>query len=702
MRRRITLYIGSQLADLADDALVLFSYTRTELNNPSAVKNTYSKKITLPGTQQNCRIFGHYERLDRRTVGGSGRDDTGTKFTAIHRTPFRIYDEMSRCLESGYVKLESIAEDCHGVRSFDVTLFGGMGSFLYGLMYKGDGTLRSLANIYLRPGDTGGYPETEFQINPSSADVKAGWTWLKTHPLGAISAGTSQYEIINFAPCYNGLPPSEFDAQRAIMPCDDAQYNLPAQQGYEGLRVGNKRLCLVSFAQKHTEWHMRELRAYLQRPIVRLRAIIDAITIQENNGGYDVTLDPGFFNSDNPYYNDTWLTMPMMPVHTGPTVPSYLKGDFFGTGMTPADVLVSFAKAFGLIIDVDEVNKRVKISQRANFFYNAAAPIDATDRIDTTSVTSQPYSFTKRIIRFAHQQYGLFAEQYAAKYGRTYGGFDVDTGTEWEDTVEDTLAGSVFRGAPEALETSKYFCYYYLSYGAPDLPSAFIDPGAKYRLFAIGSQDIKDFDVPALPNNVIRTYYGNTPYLDDLPKLQLHGEDENAQTGEGVLVFYRGTFTPSRNIWSLTDNTAEMLQLNNGGPCWDPLAKLYRPAVALDELPVFSRYFVLDGNTLYKGLDFGVPREVALPGMQIAAGSGVYHQYWQRYIEDRCDVDSRVVRCKMDLRGLDVGNGLLARPVFWRNSVWVINKIEDYSLTTYDFAKVELIKVKDLWNYKSL
>ena len=57
-----------------------------------------------------------------------------------------------------------------------------------------------------------------------------------------------------------------------------------------------------------TEWQVRETFVHIQqRPAFRLRRFIEACTYPENNGGYTVNLDPSFFNTENPYYNDTYV-----------------------------------------------------------------------------------------------------------------------------------------------------------------------------------------------------------------------------------------------------------------------------------------------------------------------------------------------------------------------------------------------------------
>ena len=63
---------------------------------------------------------------------------------------------------------------------------------------------------------------------------------------------------------------------------------------------------------EHTGDEMHEFRSYLQRPVLNVKKAIEAICDSENNGGYSVELDSHFFNSDNPYWTDTWVTLPLL------------------------------------------------------------------------------------------------------------------------------------------------------------------------------------------------------------------------------------------------------------------------------------------------------------------------------------------------------------------------------------------------------
>ena len=99
MRRKISLYIGGELADLDDQSLVLFNYTMEDLSNPTIVKNSFSQQVTLPWTPNNNRIFGDFFRPDRTTNQAGG--ETGVAFNPAVKTPFSIYNELGEILQIG-------------------------------------------------------------------------------------------------------------------------------------------------------------------------------------------------------------------------------------------------------------------------------------------------------------------------------------------------------------------------------------------------------------------------------------------------------------------------------------------------------------------------------------------------------------------------------------------------------------------------
>ena len=297
MRRKVELWIGNLRADLADDAFVLMNYTMEDLAAPAVVRNGFSKQVTLPGTTANNRIFGEIFRNDRQTQY-SASVETGVFFDPTRKTSWRLYNERSELLDSGYLRLDAVTRKRNAVVDYKVTLFGGLGQFLYGLAYDADGNKRTLAGLdFLGTED----PDAEFDFTLNAASVRAAWQRIAA----ATGAPSQMWDVVNFAPCYNGRPSGAFDANKGLMNVITTGLD-PDGTGTIG------GVALVTLAKDYTEWQAKDLRSYLQRPVVRLRSIIEAVCNPDNNGGWTVDLDPAFFSASNDYWQKTWLTLPLV------------------------------------------------------------------------------------------------------------------------------------------------------------------------------------------------------------------------------------------------------------------------------------------------------------------------------------------------------------------------------------------------------
>ena len=316
MRNKVQLYIEGVRADLDENAFLLLNYTQEDLSNPTIVKNSFSKQITLKGTPANDAIFGHLHRNDRNTLYGSPYH--GPYFDPCRKTSFVLYNEANEILESGYLKLDSI-KTTGKKHSFVCTLFGGLGSFLYGISYKPNGEKMTLADL-----DYG--VNLDFTINRQAvADA-----WAR---IGGDTSKSAKWDYINFVPAYNGKPSKPFDANKGIVHALTA--GLPATDGEYSAFNG---LALVTLDSEVTEQEAKDYRSYLQNPCFRMKEIIYALTGSLNNGGYTVNLDSEFFDDSNPYWDKMWITLPQLTdLNIDEASTSYSKVASIGADMTVND-----------------------------------------------------------------------------------------------------------------------------------------------------------------------------------------------------------------------------------------------------------------------------------------------------------------------------------------------------------------------------
>lgn len=290
MRNTVRLYIEGRQADLDDSSFILFNYTQEDLSNPTIVKNSFTKQITLKGTPTNDLIFGFINRNDRRTLYASPYN--GPWFDPCRKTEFVLYNDRQEILEDGYLKLDKVVTEGKS-HSFIVTLYGGLGSFLYGLSYKSSGAKMSLDDLFTN--------SIDFVINATT--VKNAWARL-----GGDTSKPAKYDTINFMPGYFGYPSAPFDANKCLIKASQ----IAVEGEKEGYYTREGGYTLVTLPNKVTGNEAKDYRSYLQKPILNMAAVINAICNSSNNGGYTVNLDAEFFDAQNPYWSETWLTLPML------------------------------------------------------------------------------------------------------------------------------------------------------------------------------------------------------------------------------------------------------------------------------------------------------------------------------------------------------------------------------------------------------
>jgi hypothetical protein len=288
MKRSISLYIGDTRADLQDDTFVVFNYALTNLTNPAIQRNSWSQSVTLPRTPANNKLFGDAFRVDR-TAGTGG---SGAAFNASRKTSFAIYSAAGEIVVSGYLKLDAVTPS-----GYEVSLFGGLGSFYYALSYDEAGNKRTLADL-----DYG--MSLDFDITAQA--VLDAWARL-----GGDTSKPAMWDVINFAPCYDGIP-DKFGADKALaIPADvglhsnfikDGKTYYPASSGHY----------LFSLAEAVDGWAAHDLRSYLQRPVLSVWKMLQALARPENSGGW--TLDLTDINDTDKWpLRDCWLTRPLLP-----------------------------------------------------------------------------------------------------------------------------------------------------------------------------------------------------------------------------------------------------------------------------------------------------------------------------------------------------------------------------------------------------
>ena len=295
------LYIKGKYVDVDDDQLFLFTYSNNSVESPEAIKNNYSKTITVKGTPNNNKLFDELYLLD----------SVVNRFDTSKREEFELYDNGS-LIESGYVKLNSIKYEKNNP-SYEITLYGMLGDFFYKLAYKDDSndvelSLKDLQYNYKRlPVLLGQGDDTPSQnVDSLSQDVdetKTIFYWNSDFIWNSwLMQFTDKYphqnecweDFVTAAPVYSGYN-EDFDNDVVV-----TNMNYPVD--YDSILPSTIKNGADTYSTKYNyakiktdreldQWEIRDLRSSFQRPALKLDKLFKKIVDYSKQNGYEVVFD---------------------------------------------------------------------------------------------------------------------------------------------------------------------------------------------------------------------------------------------------------------------------------------------------------------------------------------------------------------------------------------------------------------------------
>lgn len=286
----LKIYIQGKEIDLDNSTVVSLNYQATDFEKPSAVKNAYTKSITVSGTKRNNQIFKNIWKIDSQYNNFNPKE----RISAI----ICVGDTL---VYSGYITLDSITNDSKKGITYSFTFYGNTGDFFYNLMYDENGDERSMDSLYFRFKDV--------DNNIYTKDYENNYTLIpmSTDYLGRIFDNFNNN--IDYMPDITPIPLNQgiyqdFDNSKVMVNSN----NMPDQWTYIVDWSGNTKdgyYLLDAGDRDLIEWETQSLRANRQQLAVRTKTILDAISNPENNGGYTVQWDSDITSTR--WYSDSYI-----------------------------------------------------------------------------------------------------------------------------------------------------------------------------------------------------------------------------------------------------------------------------------------------------------------------------------------------------------------------------------------------------------
>lgn len=319
------LYIKGKYVDVDDDQLFLFTYSNNSVESPEAIKNNYSKTITVKGTPNNNKLFDELYLLD----------SVINRFDTSKREPFELYDN-GNLIESGYVKLNAIKYEKNNP-SYEITLYGMLGDFFYKLAYKDDSndvelSLKDLQYNYKRlPVLLGLGDATPSQTVDSLSEyvdeTKTLFYWNSDFIWNSwLMQFTDKYphqnecweDFVTAAPVYSGYN-EDFDNDVVV-----TNMNYPPK--YDDIMPKSIKNGADTYSTKYNyakiktdreldQWEIRDLRSSFQRPALKLDKLFKKIVDYSKQNGYEIVFDKDIDftgekdNALNNYFHKSYILL---------------------------------------------------------------------------------------------------------------------------------------------------------------------------------------------------------------------------------------------------------------------------------------------------------------------------------------------------------------------------------------------------------
>ena len=304
MKAEIVLKINGNKVDIINSEefaqQFAITYSFSDLYEPDKVTDSYSKSITLPGTANNNAIFGHIWKIDSINI---------EQFNASQLSNFELYLN-NELWQSGTAQLTEITRS-NNTYSYKVTLFGTVTKVMSMLL---NSDIDDESNKLLRSLK---YPS---KLRHTLNDMMLYMMWNSSYYNGIVNLN----DYMNYVPCQNGLY-DNFDSSKTLTPAlpwltgdkkgpdTDHPYLTCTAVAYKETNYasdnGNNHITIASSGdQEFDEYSLLQWRVEYQRPAVRMNKLIEQI-VKDASTDASINLDSDFFNINNPYWYNTYLTL---------------------------------------------------------------------------------------------------------------------------------------------------------------------------------------------------------------------------------------------------------------------------------------------------------------------------------------------------------------------------------------------------------
>lgn len=392
---------------------------------------------------------------------------------------------------------------------------------------------------------------------------------------------------------------------------------------------------------------------------------------------------------------------------------SVTKELMFGRLGNAYDFLMTLSKLLSLRFRVDKDEKKVYIERVFEYYQDRT--VDITDLVDY----SKEIKVIPNVTDYKYLNYELPSPEdlytnklYKARYHKNYDGYKFNTGVNLNNEVNEILENCPLNSTAEYQMKSPYFII------VTEVPQPFLLPYVKETLFLESGGTSSNQTI-----TLEKTGRSSVIRMDSItgPKMLCMYDNEYKSVDTNMVMAFFNGFIPWKCV--VSDNVPAMEELQDKKCIMsmyqhfadDILDVINIPPFSPTPVPIDDGYIYAPPSTKVNTVDrVAVLREqipqftTTLSGKTSLVyppehpftdiGECIYPQYHQ-WSEDMYDRNGKKVELYMRIPKDIKPNDMLRIFLYWENSIWIVEDIQDYDLTKPDTVKVTLVKVRNKANY---
>lgn len=344
----IRLFIENNEVELNEDFSCPITKTFEDIENPTNIKNDFSKTITIPYTRVNNKIFGYLYNPDRQIISRDGF--VGLDFDPYKKLNFRLeYNDI--VLMIGYLKVLQTTSN-----GYECTLNGELGKIFQELQ-----RLTFDKNLYTgEEKDKYWIDGTNYEIfNLNKNYIKDSWTNPDSHIINFIRNDA-------FSDNFNyNVSQSGQSAGFSQVKLEDI---LTERKFLEKTKVEPSNI--INNGVKPRDF--LEYRSYNQIPTIRIKDLFNILNKQLKNlddwsvvyEGVDIAIsDRKWFTDKNPYWKDYSMLLRLNKKSVFTEHPQVIIEDVISTQVKNQTVNWTFDEEEDVLKDNVDINVRFKTNQ---------------------------------------------------------------------------------------------------------------------------------------------------------------------------------------------------------------------------------------------------------------------------------------------------------------------------------------------------